>query len=207
MMAPAGFHTRHQYFFYYFSKMLSSKDYSTLPDVELVAQYKATGDQALVGVLYNRYMTLVYGVCLKYFKDREESRDAVMQIFEKLMVSLKEHEINHFKSWLYATSRNHCLMALRAKKGKNFEEISPNFMENGLLLHLQEETELETNLVKLERCIEHLVAEQKDCVTLFYMQQKCYKEIVQITGFDDNKVKSYIQNGKRNLKLCMERNG
>lgn len=187
--------------------MLSSKDYSTLPDVELVAQYKATGDQALVGVLYNRYMTLVYGVCLKYFKDREESRDAVMQIFEKLMVSLKEHEINHFKSWLYATSRNHCLMALRAKKGKNFEEISPNFMENGLLLHLQEETELETNLVKLERCIEHLVAEQKDCVTLFYMQQKCYKEIVQITGFDDNKVKSYIQNGKRNLKLCMERNG
>jgi RNA polymerase sigma factor (sigma-70 family) len=207
MMAVAGFHKRRQYFFYYFSKMLSAKDYSTLPDVELVAQYKATSDQALIGVLYNRYMTLVYGVCLKYFKDREESRDAVMQIFEKLMISLKEHEITHFKSWLYVTARNHCLMALRAKKGKNFEEISANFMENGLLLHLQEETELETNLVKLEQCIEHLVAEQKDCVTLFYMQQKCYKEIVQITGFDDNKVKSYIQNGKRNLKLCMERNG
>ena len=98
-------------------------------------------------------------------------------------------------------------MAFRARKGKNFEGISSDFMENEVLLHLQEEPEKEINLSKLEKCIEHLVAEQKDCVTLFYMHQKCYKEIVQITGFDDHKVKSYIQNGKRNLKLCMESNG
>ena len=186
--------------------MLSSKDHSESSDAELVQLYKKTGDLELVGLLYNRYMTLVYGVCLKYLKDREESRDAVMQIFEKLMVSLKEHEISHFKSWLYVTSRNHCLMFLRARKRKNFEEISPLFMENELILHLQEEPEMENNLTKLEKCMEHLTAEQKDCVMLFYMQQKCYREIVQITGFDDNKVKSYIQNGKRNLKLCMERN-
>ena len=187
--------------------MLSAKDHSTFSDLELVAQYKASGNLSLVGALYNRYMTLVYGVCLKYLKDREESRDAVMQIFEKLIIILKQHEITHFKSWLYVTSRNHCLMALRAKKGRNFEAISGDFMENEMLLHLPDEPEMETNLSKLEKCIEHLVAEQKDCVKLFYMQQKCYKEIVEITGFNDNKVKSYIQNGKRNLKLCMERNG
>jgi len=187
--------------------MLSAKDHSTISDLELIAQYKASGDLTLVGVLYNRYMTLVYGVCMKYLKDREESQDAVMQIFEKLMVSLKEHEIAHFKSWLYVTSKNHCLMALRAGKRKNTAEISDDFMENDLLLHHQEDPEMESNLVKLEKCIEHLVAEQKYCVTLFYLQQKCYKEIVQITGFDDNKVKSYIQNGKRNLKLCMEQHG
>jgi RNA polymerase sigma-70 factor (ECF subfamily) len=187
--------------------MLSAKDHNTLSDLELIAQYKMSGEHGLVGVLYNRYMTLVYGVCLKYLKDREESRDAVMQIFEKLLVSLREHEIAHFKSWLYVTSRNHCLMALRAKKGKNFQEISPDFMENDLLLHLQDEPEMESNLVKLEKCMEHLAAEQKNCVQLFYLQQKCYKEIVEITGFDDNKVKSYIQNGKRNLRICMERNG
>jgi RNA polymerase sigma factor (sigma-70 family) len=186
--------------------MLSKKDHSGLSDVELIAQYKESGDMSLIGTLYHRYMTLVYGVCMKYFKDRDESKDAVMQIFEKLIVITREHEITHFKSWLYVTSRNHCLMALRAKKGKNFERISPDFMENGLLLHLDEEPEIESNLIKLEKCIEHLVLEQKACVTLFYMEQKCYKEIVQITGFDDNKVKSYIQNGKRNLKLCMERN-
>lgn len=193
-------------FFCYFSTMLSAKDYNTLSDIELIQEYKKSGDLNLIGMLYNRYMALVYGVCLKYLKDREESKDAVMQIFEKLMDSLKEHEVTHFKSWLYITSRNHCLMALRARKGKVFEEISPVFMENELLLHLQDEPEMETNLTKLEKCIDHLISEQKHCVTLFYMQQKCYREIVQITGFDDNKVKSYIQNGKRNLKLCMERN-
>ena len=187
--------------------MLSAKDHSASSDLELIAQYKVSADQVLLGVLYNRYMTLVYGVCLKYLKDREEARDAVMQIFEKLMVSLKEHDIAHFKSWLYVTARNHCLMSLRARKGKNFQEISGAVMENEMLLHLQEEPEMESNLTKLEKCIEHLVAEQKNCVQLFYLQQKCYKEIVQITGFDDNKVKSYIQNGKRNLKICMERNG
>jgi RNA polymerase sigma factor (sigma-70 family) len=185
--------------------MLSKKDYRGLADIELISEYKVSGDPAVVGSLFDRYMTLVYGVCLKYFKD--ESKDAVMQIFEKLMVSLKEHDITNFKSWLYVTSKNHCLMALRAKKGRNFEQISTDFMENGLVLHLEVEPEMESNLAKLEKCIEHLAVEQKDCVTLFYMQQKCYKEIVQITGFDDNKVKSYIQNGKRNLKLCMERNG
>ena len=194
-------------FFCYFSKMLSAKDHSASSDLELIAQYKVSADQVLLGVLYNRYMTLVYGVCLKYLKDREEARDAVMQIFEKLMVSLKEYDIAHFKSWLYVTARNHCLMSLRARKGKNFQEISGAVMENEMLLHLREEPEMESNLTKLEKCIEHLVAEQKNCVQLFYLQQKCYKEIVQITGFDDNKVKSYIQNGKRNLKICMERNG
>ena len=177
-----------------------------LSDAELVQQYKKTGDLALVGVLYNRYMTLVFGVCLKYLKDREESRDAVMQIFEKLIVSLMEHDVTHFKSWLYVTSRNHCLMFLRSRKGRNHEDVSAHFMENEMILNLQEEPEMENNLTKLEKCMEHLIAEQKDCVALFYMKQKCYKEIVQITGFDDNKVKSYIQNGKRNLKLCMERN-
>ena len=186
--------------------MLFKKDYSDLADNQLVELYKQSGDTRLVGVLYNRYMTLVYGVCLKYLKDRDESKDAVMQIFEKLISSLKEHEIIHFKSWLYVTAKNHCLMAIRSQKGRNFQEFSADIMENGAFLHPEEEPEKELNLVKLEKCIEHLAAEQKHCVTLFYLQHKCYKEIVEITGFDDNKVKSYIQNGKRNLKLCMEKN-
>jgi RNA polymerase sigma factor (sigma-70 family) len=193
--------------FYYFSKMLSAENDKMLHDNELIRRYKESGELAILGELYKRYMPLVYGVCLKYLKDREESRDAVMQIFEKLVTTLKEHEVEHFKSWLYITSRNHCLMQLRARKGKNFEEITEFFMETEAQLHLDDEPEMESNLSKLELCIQKLAAEQKHCVTLFYLQQKCYKEIVQLTGFDDNKVKSYIQNGKRNLKICMEEHG
>jgi RNA polymerase sigma factor (sigma-70 family) len=187
--------------------MSSFKVHKSLTDADLLLEYRRYGELAVLGELYNRYMSLVYGVCLKYLKDREESRDAVMQIFEKLVVTLKEHEVAHFKSWLYVTTRNHCLMQLRAGKGKKFEEISPSFMENDTVFHLDDEPEMETNLSKLEKCMDTLVVEQKRCVQLFYLQQKCYKEIVQLTGYDDNKVKSYIQNGKRNLKICMDQHG
>lgn len=187
--------------------MLSGEKYKRSSDEDLILQYKGSGELAVLGELYNRYMSLVFGVCLKYLKDREESRDAVMQIFERLVSSLREHEIGNFKSWLYVTSRNHCLMQIRARKGKNFEEITPDFMESGGELHPEDGSEMESNLSKLENCIEQLVAEQKSCIRLFYIQQKCYKEIVTLTGFDDNKVKSYIQNGKRNLKICMDQNG
>ena len=169
--------------------------------------YKETDDLSHLGTLYSRYTSLVYGVCLKYLKDRDESKDAVMQLFEKLVTTLKTHNVDHFKSWLYVTARNHCLMQLRAAKGKFREEISPSLVENELMLHLEEEPEMEQNLGKLENCIEQLLAEQKRCVQLFFLQEKCYKDIAVVTGFDMNQVKSYIQNGKRNLKICMERNG
>lgn len=186
--------------------MPSPQNYRSLDDTQLLVTYRKSGGLEILGELYNRYMSLVFGVCLKYLKDRDESRDAVMQIFEKLIETLKNHEIAHFKSWLYITARNHCLMQIRARKGKNFEEISPTLMESDALLHLDNEPETEANLSKLEKCIETLGDEQKACVKLFYLQEKCYKEIVESTGFDMNKVKSYIQNGKRNLKICMEKN-
>ncbi len=187
--------------------MLSDRTYKKLPDNELIQRYKASGDLNILGELYKRYMPLVYGVCLKYLKNREDSQDAVMQVFERLITLLKEHDILYFKSWLYTTSRNHCLMHLRARKGTFLEEISEQLMESEAITHLEDEPEIELNLSKLEYCIEQLVMEQKHCVKLFYIQQKCYKEIVQLTGFDDSKVKSYIQNGRRNLKICMEQNG
>jgi RNA polymerase sigma-70 factor (ECF subfamily) len=179
----------------------------TMTDEALLLKYKEAYDIKVVGMLYDRYMSMVYGVAMKYLKDREESRDAVMQIFEKLVETLKSHEVQHFKSWLYVTARNHCLMQLRSSKGRRFTEIDEHFMESEAAVHLEDEPEIEVNIVKLEKCMDELGDEQKRCVQLFYLKQKCYKEIVSLTGYDDNKVKSYIQNGKRNLKICMERNG
>lgn len=175
-------------------------------DNELIARYKKDNDLSVLGKLYDPYMPLVFGVCMKYLKNREESRDAVMQIFEKLVETLKRHEVKHFKSWLYTLARNFCLMKLRSEKGRHFEEISPSLMETGALTHLETEPEFEFEITKLEKCLEELGLEQKWCVQLFFIQQKCYKEITDVTGYDGNKVKSYIQNGKRNLKICIERN-
>jgi RNA polymerase sigma-70 factor (ECF subfamily) len=178
----------------------------SLTDSDLLNQYKKEGDLSLLGALFARYQTLVYGVCLKYLKDRDESKDAVMQLFEKLIQTLRNHEVDNFKSWLYVTARNHCLMQIRARKGKFTQEFSSEFMENQLLLHPEDEPELEGNLTKLEKCVEALLNEQKQCIQLFFLQEKCYKDVSQHTGFDLNQVKSFIQNGKRNLKICMEKN-
>ena len=179
----------------------------TQTDNEILLLYKKSGDLALIGKLFTRYTSLAYGVCLKYLKDRELARDAVMQVFEKLISTLKSHEVDNFKGWLYVTARNHCLMELRSKKGKFMVEISPNFVEYEFLLHQEVDESLEEDLEKMEDCINKLIEGQQQCVRLFYLEEKCYKEIVGATGFDMNQVKSFIQNGKRNLKICMEGNG
>jgi RNA polymerase sigma-70 factor, ECF subfamily len=176
-------------------------------DSELVKQYKESGRMDLLGILFQRYTSMVYGVSLKYLKNREESKDAVMQIFEKLISTLHDHEITYFKSWLYTTTKNYCLMEIRSRRRIKFEDIGSFVMDSGTELHPIVEDEMEANLVKLERCIEALKSEQKHCVRLFYLEQKCYKEITEVTGYNFKQVKSHIQNGKRNLKNCLEQNG
>ena len=187
--------------------MFLRKQASEKTDEELLRLYKATGDLQWLSSLFLRYASLIYGVCLKYLKDREESKDAVMQIHEKLIGSLLKHDVANFKSWLYVNARNHCLMQIRASKGKKTEEISPFFMENGPPAHPEDELDVERDISRLEKCIETLGSGQQQCVRLFFLQEKCYKDIVEETNFDLNQVKSYIQNGKRNLKICMEANG
>jgi RNA polymerase sigma-70 factor (ECF subfamily) len=57
----------------------------------------------------------------------------------------------------------------------------------------------------LEEAIQELSEEQKLCVNLFYLQKKSYQQITDRTGFTLMQVKSYIQNGKRNLKIILEK--
>lgn len=175
-------------------------------DLSLVAAYQKSGDLEVLGELYNKYMHLVFGVCFNYFKDEEQSKDAVMQIFEELVTKLRIHQVQNFKSWLHVLTRNHCLMALRKSSKNPTVALDDNFMENDELVHLDIDNTKETQLTIMEKCMETLSEEQRKSVDLFYLQEKCYKEVAEITGYDMLKVKSYIQNGKRNLKICIEKN-
>lgn len=175
-------------------------------DLTLVASYQQSGDLAILGTLYNKYMHLVYGVCFNYFKDEELSKDAVMQIFEELVTKVRVHQILNFKSWLHVLARNYCLMALRKQAKNTTVSLDDNFMESDSFLHLDVEDVKEQKLNTMEKCMETLSEEQRVSVDLFYLQEKCYREVADITGYDMLKVKSYIQNGKRNLKICIEKN-
>lgn len=172
---------------------------------DLLARYRKTGDTAILGQLYSDYMHLVYGVCLKYLKDRDRSQDAVMDIFESLVDKLRRQEVANFKSWLFVVARNHCLMILRsAAHKKEMSNKSVNDMEFALPAHHDNGQMNNEDMAALKNCIEKLKKEQKECVALFYLEEMSYREITEQTRFDLKKVKSHIQNGKRNIKLCIE---
>jgi RNA polymerase sigma factor (sigma-70 family) len=167
--------------------------------------FKRTGDLKVLGQLYQKYMDLVYGVCLKYFKDSERSKDAVMQIFEELILKLKKHEVENFKSWLYQVAKNYCLMQLRTPKNLKTVELPASLMQNEENVHLNGVFEKEDSFQRLEYCLTTLSDDQRKAVHLFYIEGKCYNEITELMGQEWNHVRSCIQNGRRNLKICMEK--
>ncbi len=176
-------------------------------DKELLLQFQKSVNLDVLGELFSRYMHLVYGVSLKYFKDRDEAQDAVMNIFEKLVADLPKHEVQNFKSWLYVLTKNHCLMEIRSKKSKNRRleglKTEQEFMESEYNMHpIDREEEFIGDALK--DCIEKLKSEQKQCIELFYYKKLCYQEVAEKLNMEEKKVKSYLQNGKRNLKICLE---
>ena len=188
-------------------RLFQRKDLSEYTDIQLLRQYRDTGRNSYVGELYKRYTHLVFGVCMKYLKNEEDAKDAVMEIFEKLLADLRYHEVENFRSWLYSVSKNACLMRLRKRKGElEKQKTEIPFMESGEEMHLFSENKSEHELEALEKAVKELKEEQRVCIELFYFENKSYNDISEETGYSMNEVKSYLQNGKRNLKKLLEEN-
>ena len=174
-----------------------------LSDTDIINRYKKLGVAEVLTPLFDRYIHLVFGVCLKYLKNKEEAKDAAMEIMESLMDKLLQHEIINFPSWLHTVSRNHCLMRIRNRKEDLYIDIDKRKSEQILVesdedLHLK--IEKEAQLDEMEKAIASLNHEQKQCIKLFFFEKRSYDEIANETGYSLNKVKSHIQNGKRNLR-------
>lgn len=184
----------------------TNKDYSR-EDAALLEDYIRTGDAAYFGTLYTRYMPLVYGLCLKYLGSAEEAEDAVMQIFEDLLPKIGKYQIKEFRTWLWSVARNHCLQNLRREKKRVRFDFSDNFMETASIVHLLSEGTDEEALAALEGCMEKLPEKQRETIRLFFIEKNSYADIAAATSYDIKGVKSYIQNGKRNLRSCIEQQG
>lgn len=186
------------------------KNIKQLSDEELQKRFIDKRNQEYLGELYSRYMYLVYGVCLKYFKEPEKAKDAVITLYEKVQTDIVKHQVNNFKSWLYVVTKNYCLMELRkTKSAKNitldYENSLSNFMEFKQEMHpIDEERDAGLNKALMD-CIQKLKDEQKRCINLFYFENKSYREVSAELKLEEKRVKSFIQNGKRNLKICLEK--
>lgn len=174
-----------------------------ISDQELLERFYRNRDNQWLGIVLQRYTLLLLGVCMKYLKNEEEAKDAVQHIFLKAITELGKYKVDYLKSWLYMVARNHCLMKLRDKNV--FVSVEENTQLASPETDRKEFEHKEMTLTLLESSLEELNPEQKTCVTLFYLQKKSYQEIVDATGYSLLQVKSYIQNGKRNLKILVEK--
>jgi RNA polymerase sigma factor (sigma-70 family) len=184
---------------------VNSDKYQHITDQQLLEHFYADRDNQWLGILLQRYTLLLLGVCMKYLKNEEQARDSVQQVFLKAITELHKYRVDYFKSWIYMVAKNHCLMQLRERPGKNTVELTEKFSTSDETTDkyqlLQEEKIYD--LMKLS--LTELNPEQQQCVTLFFLEHKSYLEISETTGFTMMQVKSHIQNGKRNLKLFIER--
>jgi RNA polymerase sigma factor (sigma-70 family) len=178
--------------------------YDHISDAELLDNYYNDKNQEWIGILLERYTLLLFGVCMKYLKNEEEAKDAVQQIFLKVLSEVNKYKIEYFKSWLYMVAKNNCLMKLRGNTGRDTKDISEVQIAD-VETDRQKIIENEKTYSVLEESLEELNEEQKECVILFYLKKNSYNQISEITGYSVMQVKSYIQNGKRNLKLLLEK--
>ncbi len=179
-----------------------------LPDNEILNRYQKDGNKEWIGVLFDRYIPLLLGVCMKYLKNEEDAKDSVQQVFLKVLAELQKHEIVYFKAWIYQVTKNYCLMQLRNPRGKKTIALNEKALQveeesSGVEDYLNRDQLLEN----MQTALLQLNEEQRTCVRMFYLQKKSYQEIERITGYTLLQVKSYIQNGKRNLRLIIERQG
>lgn len=186
--------------------MTTREAFKFLSDKELADLYRTSANQEILAVLFSRYSDLLFGVCMKYLKDAEHAADASNDIYLELVSKLMKHEVQAVKSWLHTLARNHCLMKLRGTKKVSVVEFPENFVKTDEGWHPDIAQDREKRLSALEFCIDKLKSDQKKAVSLFYLEQKTYNEIAEITGIPWGNIRSYIQNGRRNLKICIEEN-
>jgi RNA polymerase sigma factor (sigma-70 family) len=177
--------------------------YTNLTDEELLQAYRTTGDNTWLGYLLQRYTTLLLGVALKYLHDKAQAEDAVQQVFLKALTHLPKEEIMNFKGWLYVMMRNQCLQQLRDKTHRTDEAILKNFPaaegdNEANSLH-------DYTLSQVSDALGQLNKEQRKAIDLFYLKKYSYEQIIAETGYTFMQVKSYIQNGKRNLKIILSK--
>ena len=184
---------------------VNPKLHKHITDQELLERFYADRDNQWLGILLERYTLLLLGVCMKYLKNEELARDSVQQIFLKAITELQKYKVEYFKSWIYMVAKNHCLMQLRDKPGKNTIEVRDSMPaeasepdKESLLLN-------EKTYEYMNEALKELNAEQQLCVTLFYIEKKSYHQIAEQTGYSMMQVKSHIQNGKRNMRLLIEK--
>lgn len=190
------------------SRILKQTAETPTSDSGLLSRFQATGKASDLLPLYQNHAEFIYAIALKYLRTPQRAEDAGAEIWSVLLEKLPKHEVSNFKSWLHTTVRNHCLMQLRKEKRDPIAQTAPELMQSENFAHLKEDTSnVPADTRPLHHCIKQLKEEQRRCINLFYLREgETYQTIAKALSLSVGKVRSHLQNGRRNLKICLEQN-
>ncbi|MFQ5674351.1 MAG: RNA polymerase sigma factor [bacterium] len=174
-------------------------------DNATIRSYLETRDVRYLGRLYEAYKKTIFWHCLKMVGNEEDAKDLASETFIRTFDRIEDFKLGApFCPWLMRIATNLCIDHLRKKNRYKFYK----FDETHSAVAIQNESEPKQPMISGERIIEKLKKLkplQKRCFCLFYIHNLTYKQIAELTGYPLGKVRSYIQNGKRNFKLLMEK--
>ncbi len=190
----------------YFNSTSNSK----LTDEELIKKYRFSHDKTYLGELFLRYTPYIFGVAIKNLKSQKEAEDVTLTIFNKISSDLKRIDVTDFSKLLYQLVKELCDIEVKKKNATGEEskmilidELTKESDDNLYINSDKPKLSLDANNLRL--AIDTLNESQKICIDLFYVQNKSYQEVADITGYSLNQVKTNIQNGKRLLKTYVEK--
>ncbi|THH39802.1 RNA polymerase sigma factor [Neolewinella litorea] len=179
---------------------------SEVTDLDLLRAFRRQPDATRLLPLYERYAELIYAWCLRYLGTPQRAEDAGAEVFTVLLEQLPRHEVTNFRSWLQTVVRNHCLMQLRREKRDPVRQGEDPLVHFGAWPHQAEETaETPPDTRPLHHCLKQLNEAQRQCIRLFYLTPgESYASVGERLNLSVGQVRSHLQNGRRNLKICLE---
>ncbi len=177
-------------------------------DKDIIARV-LNGDQGAYAVLVNRYQNLVFTICLRYVKTREDAEEVAQDVFVKAYRSLADFKgQSKFSTWLYTITTTSSITFLRKKKldvhSLDNENVfaKASLQDSGMSAN-QVEQKSRVNMVN--QAIQLLSPDDAQVITLFYKGEQTLEEIAKTLGKEANAVKVQLHRARSRLKEKMER--
>jgi len=186
---------------------------ATDPDWDLVARV-AAGDRSAFAELVERHHRRLLRVCERLLGDAEDARDAVQEVFLKVMVKAGSFRPKALVStWLYRVAVNHCLNVLRRRRLRRLVSLSPVEDDEAAAAPPEpaeeradphRELDARRRWSRVQRAIAALPPSQRAVLVLARFEELSYKEIAETLGITLGAVESRLFRAMRALEKAQE---
>src|SRR6185295_18951851 len=194
---------------------LPSNDYDQGTDLEL-AQLARAGDEAAFAEIVRRYSPRVFRFASKFFRQRSVVEDAAQEVFMKAFTQLSSYEgRGSMEGWLTRITTNTCLNLLRSAKRRpefasaDLSEDETTWLENQLSeVAAERHRASERSFVAADladRVMQDMSPDDRVVLTLIDGEDASVKEVAELTGWSEAKVKVQAFRARRRMRAAVEK--